>query len=233
MPTIAQHLALPELEGSPMRAERLLRNMDKVFSHDLPNEIVVVQSLLQFLSLEETERLSDNGREYVRRLQNATRRASDMVRFLKEMARVNAYACKMETVALVSLARELQGELQRLHPAREFVFAWQWETPALFGDARAFLHALIQLFAGLLSPQGLRCQVQAGARPLKGALELTFQFEETPAALDPPVSLSPRGLGEKMEIILAREWLALCGADVNVTRNGAAGTSFAIAVPNR
>jgi K+-sensing histidine kinase KdpD len=231
MPTIAEHLPLPEREGSPMRAERLLRNMNKVFSHDLPNEMVALQSLLQFLALEETDRLGADGREYLRRSQNAARRASDMVRFLKEMARVNAFMCRTETVALEPLARELQSEVQRLYPARDFIFAWQWDVPALVGDARVFLQALLELFAGLLSPQGLRCQVQAGARQLKDAVELTFQLAETPAVPIPPAAES-RGLDDKMEIILAREWLALCGANVAVTRNGAGGTRFTIAVPN-
>ena len=60
-----------------MPSDRLLRGMQKVCSHDLPNQIVVLQSLLQMLQLEEADRLSPDGRDYVRRLQKVTRRTAE------------------------------------------------------------------------------------------------------------------------------------------------------------
>src|SRR6266542_384953 len=73
MPTSPKRPSLARHDGeiSLAKAERLLRSMHKVFSHDLPNQMVVLQSLLQLLRQEEAQNLTDDGREYVRRLQNA------------------------------------------------------------------------------------------------------------------------------------------------------------------
>src|SRR5437667_10877292 len=114
-----------------MRSDRLLRGMHKVISHDLPNQIVAVRGLLQLLSLEEADRLTEVGREYVRRLHSAAGRAAELLRFLKEMERLHSFTVQQEMVPLSALARELQGELQRRHPGVEFDFAWQWEVPAV------------------------------------------------------------------------------------------------------
>src|SRR6266446_5901695 len=71
------------------RAERLLAAMHKVFSHDLPNQLVVVQSLLSLLQLEDEANLSQDGKEHLARLRGAAGRAGLLVDFLKEMARLS------------------------------------------------------------------------------------------------------------------------------------------------
>jgi signal transduction histidine kinase len=228
MPTIHRrpYLSLCELAGSPMRSDRLLRGMQKVFSHDLPNEMVVLQSLLQLLDQEESSRLSDDGHEYIRRLQSATKRTSGMIRFLKEMARLSAFTIKSETVPLAALARELQGELQRSHPATQFEFAWQWNAPTIVGDSRVFLQAILGLCACSLQPNRKKCRVSATSEQQGDSIELAFH-------LDGRKESPPQSLEQRMEIILAREWLALCGVDIEVTQTDDGELCFSLVVPNR
>ncbi|MBI3821113.1 MAG: hypothetical protein HY289_00360 [Planctomycetes bacterium] len=212
-----------------MRSDQLLRAMHKVFSHDLPNQMVVLQSLLQLLDQDEAARLSGDGREYLRRLLNATRRASDMVRFLKEMGRLNSFTPRSETIALDALARELQGELHRLYPGRTFEFDGQWRVPALVGDARVFLSALLELFAGLLAPQGKWCHVAAGSERAGDGVALTFRLDEKSGAPRPVGFLQM--IEQRMEIVLAGEWLRLCDAHLELTLPADGATRFTIAVP--
>jgi len=240
MPATMKDLSLNpnEVETSARRADRLLRDMHKVFSHDLPNQMIALQSLLQFLSQEESSRLSDEGKEYVRRLQNAARRASEMVRFLKEMSRLRTFTCRTESIPLATLARELQGELQRRHPEREFTFEWHWQAPAVVGDPRVFLQAILELCADLLPSYGKQCRVGATSQVKGEAIELAFNLDEPAASrgiADPPAHspIEPRAAAERMEIILASAWLALCGADVDVARKDGLDASFTIVVPNR
>jgi light-regulated signal transduction histidine kinase (bacteriophytochrome) len=214
-----------------MRSDRLLLGMQKVFGHDLPNQMVVLQSLLQLMAEEESPRLSDDGREYVRRLQNATKRASDMVRFLKEMARLNALTPQSGTITLAALARELQGELQQLHSATRFEFDWHWIVPAILGDPRVYLQAILELCAGLLSPNSKRCRVSATSEQHGDAIELAFRLQEPKETAPPRCTMQT--LEQRMEIVLAREWLALCGAGVELNLPAGAGTCFSIVVPNR
>jgi light-regulated signal transduction histidine kinase (bacteriophytochrome) len=225
--------ALDERTESPAQADRLLRQMHQVCSHDLPNQMVVLQSLLKLLSLEESANLSDEGREFVRRLQNATRHASGMVRFLKEMGSLKTRAARLEPIALAQLARELQGGLQHLYPDRQFAFEWDWRVPAIVGDTRLFVQAILELFAGLSHANGQQCRISASAREHADMIELAFHIEERLASDGAAGSAKPRKLEERMEIVLAREWLALCGAGIEVLSAEGAEARFSLIVPNR
>src|SRR5271163_4567236 len=100
--------SLQEPSDQSMQPDRLLRGMHKVCSHDLPNQLVALQSLLQMLQLDEAERLSTDGQEYLRRLQNVAQRTNAIARFLKEMEKLHSYISKPEEITLTLLAREIQ-----------------------------------------------------------------------------------------------------------------------------
>ena len=162
---------------------------------------------------------------------NATRRASDMVRFLKEMARLKAFTSRSETITLAHFARELQGELQQLHPGRQFDFSWQWSVPTIIGDGRVYVRAVLELCAGFLSSDGKKCRLFADSSQQGQAIELTFHLDERKER--PPAPCNPEMVDQRMELILARQWLALCGAGVEIKRPDGAMTAFTIVVPNR
>jgi hypothetical protein len=221
-----------------MNSGRLLRGMHKVYSHDLPNQMVALQCLLQLLQAEEAEHLGVEGQEYVRRLQNVTQRACEQVRFLKEMGRINTCSAKSETISLSALARELQGELQQKHPHKQFVFEWQWQAPAITGDARTFLLALSELCAGFLPTLGKRCRLSARSERRGAAIEVVFDAAEVPGPKNmDPTALPPRwsmhNLKQRMEVTLAREWLALSEAELEVTLPSVGSARFSIVIPNR
>ena len=217
------------------RSDRLLRTMHKVVSHDLPNQMVALRSLLQLLQIEESERLSADGREYVRRLQNATQRAGEMVRFLKELDRLSTFACRSEAIPLDQLARELQGELQRLLPTRQFTFEWQWSAPSIVGDPRVFPRAIGELCGGLLSGALGPCRLQARSQARGDGIELVFRVEEFAGARTGapagPLVLRCFEAGDPLEVALARQWLALCDAELHTSPAGH-DASFSI-VPGR
>ena len=149
-----------------------------------------------------------------------------MVRFLKEMARLSAFTSKSETIPLATLARELQGELQQLHPARAFEFDWRWNVSAIVGDSRVFVQAILELCAAFLQSPGKRCRLSATSEQHGDAIELAFHLDGIKMA-------HPQPLEQRMEIILAREWLTLCGAAVEVTPVGDGEVRFSLVVPIR
>ena len=227
-----------EHEGPPMRSGQLLRGMHKVFSHDLPNQMVALQSLLQLLHAEEAEHLGDEGREYVRRLQNVTQRACDQVRFLKEMGRIASCSAKSEIIPLSALARELQGALQQKYPHHQFVFEWQWHVPAIIGDGRTFLLALSELCAGYVSTLAKQCRIAATSEAGGDTIALALEVVEVPASkgesVPPSVSRwTSHNLEQRMEVILAREWLALSGAELEVALPAAGSVRFSILIASR
>jgi light-regulated signal transduction histidine kinase (bacteriophytochrome) len=206
-----------------MRFDDLLRAMHKVCHHDLPNQIAVIQGLLHFLD-EESAQLSKEGREYLARLHSATGNAGALARFLREMVKLTDFAPLVETVPLAVLGRELQGELQRRHPERTIEFACHWLAPAVSGDARVLVQALVELFAGLLPATARPCQVQASSERRGEAVELVFRLDDRAAA-------TTQVLDQRLEIVLARAWLALCAAQVDLTLPGPAETRIAIVMP--
>jgi light-regulated signal transduction histidine kinase (bacteriophytochrome) len=210
-----------------MRSDQLLRGMQRVFGHDLPNQMVALQSLLQLLSAEEADHLTQEGREYLRRLHSATQRASEQVRFLKEMGRIHTCNTKAEAIALSTLARELQGELQQKHPHTEFAFEWQWMAPSIIGDVRTLRLALSELLGALMGPDAKQCHLSAASRCQADKIVLTFQLKERHAAW------TVQALDQRMEIVLAREWLALSAASLDVTLPADGTVRFLISISNR
>lgn len=217
-------------EQAAARSDRVLSNMHHVVSHDLPNQMVALQSLLQLLSLEESANFSDDAREYVRRLLNATRRASELVRFLKEMGRLRTFACRIETIPLESLAREVQGELKRLVPDKKLDFDWRWHAPTVVGDVRVFVRAISDLCAGLASNPANGWQIQATSTERPDAIELAFRVEEIGVQESQGKAVSNV---DRLVVLLASEWLALGGAELIVGAQAGPEVSFRIVAPNR
>ena len=60
--------------------------MQKALGHELPNQLIAVQGLARLLDTE-TERLSDDGKEYLQRLGAAAQRSHEMVRALADFLR--------------------------------------------------------------------------------------------------------------------------------------------------
>ncbi|MFO0966190.1 MAG: hypothetical protein U0793_11485 [Gemmataceae bacterium] len=216
------------------RAERLLAAMHKVFAHDLPNQLVVMQSLVGLLS-EEADRLSDEGRDHLRRLGAAAGRAGDMVYFLKDMARLSRLAEPMEEVGLAALAREAHAELGRLYPTRELRLETTWQATSIMAGRRSLHQAVVLL---------LRCGLE---RLPQKVVRLLFSSQGGPHDVDIGVALEPvagalvppseqkkpdRAAPEqRLEFILARENIATWGGSLS-TRADAGGThQFFIRAP--
>jgi light-regulated signal transduction histidine kinase (bacteriophytochrome) len=133
-----------DLESLPSRADRLLAAMHPVFSHDLPNQLVVVQSLATFLELEEMDALSPQAREYVTKLASAAKRAGQMVQFLKQMARLNGLDESVDTVQLAHLNREIRAAIREQFLDRGYVLDTCWNEPTVRAGRRSLLQACLE-----------------------------------------------------------------------------------------
>jgi light-regulated signal transduction histidine kinase (bacteriophytochrome) len=196
--------------ATPARAERILRGMHKVYSHDLPNQLVVLQSLLQLLQMEELDRLSPDGREYVERLTSAARTTGSMVRFLKEMGRLHGYQPQLEDITLSVLGRELSAELNQMCPRVSLAYEWDWQVPTVRADYRPFSQAILALLQARIDVlPGLACRVEAGSRETMAGAVIDFRMSPSP-------HYNGQAGGERPETVLAREWLATCGAELDL-----------------
>jgi signal transduction histidine kinase len=194
--------------GEPTHpAAQILCGMHKTLAHDLPNQIVVMRSLLQLLEQDEADRLSSDGRHYVERLKQAARHAADIARFLKEMGRSGSSTGQPQTIPLKVLALELASELERRLPGRQLEGHWNWQAPAIVSDPALLPRALAELCACFLTADGTSCKLTGKSSPMGNGVELTLHLEETALPVLPVEKTE-----ERMEMILARAWLTDCGA---------------------
>jgi hypothetical protein len=90
---------------------------------------------------------------------------------------------------------------------------------------------MLELFAGFLHPEGETCRVSASSEQYGEAIELAFHVEETAPTALPPAN--PQTFEQRMEIVLARAWLALSNSGVELTQPVGGVVRFSIVVPNQ
>ncbi len=73
--------------ASADRLAPLLAALQQALGHDLPNQLIAVQGLARLLELEQGERLSAEGRDYLARLAAAAARAHALVAELAGLVR--------------------------------------------------------------------------------------------------------------------------------------------------
>ncbi len=216
-------------------AKHLLRSMHKVFSHDLPNQVLVMQTLLQMLELDESENLTDDGKEQVQRLQVAVHKASRMVRFLKEMSRLPACAPQRDVVSLDRVIADVRAELYQRFPDHEVELAWRSDFPTVVADLRLLTSAIVELLGTCLEEHADApgASWDASAEGRDGVVEIRFWNTSRNAADSPSTSLrSERMMGDhRMETMLASEWLKLAGGSLKLPPDGSPCREFSLVVP--
>lgn len=195
----------------PGRADRLLTKMHRVLSHDLPNQIVALQSLLQLLELEEAARLGDEGRECVQRLHRVARKAAGQVRFLKEMGRLGTSRPCVGSVTMAPLLREVASELHLQMPAIAVSCRLVSDSGPFVADPRRLVLAVVEIARFLLERfPPVPCSLRVGSNATADGIEVrvTLHLDDGTTAAVMPARPTPK---ETLEVVLAEEMLASCG----------------------
>ena len=213
------------------QADRLLVKMHQVLSHDLPNQMVALQSLLQLLELEEANRLGDAGRECLRRLHRAARKAAGQVRFLREMARLRTHGRRVVPVTLATLVREIALEVgQQMSASPEMQCRLAGDDASFAADPRRLVLAMVEIVRMLVERDSTGPHTLAvGGRAMADAVELhgelTWPGDHAPGA----AARQPKPC-ERLEVMLAEEMLAGFGARLTDIREEDERSRFTILV---
>jgi signal transduction histidine kinase len=222
----------------PTRTERLLACFQKALGHELPNQLVAVQGLVQLLREEEAERLSPEGRECLQRLAGVVQRAHALVRELADVGRaVRGQDAGPGEACLREAAQEVLAEVKQLSPAAPIEYhVLDPGTPLPFSEA-----SLRQVLGGLLRHAVRRrapdrpLRLEVGARNADGAVEL-WLADDGPA-LSPAEQRQPfepflgadQGLGLLLSALLVDGW----GGVLRVRSEPGAGTRYTAVIPLR
>ena len=115
-------------------------------SHDLRTPLRSIHGFASILETEEGERLSEDARSYVQRIQAAAQRMGQLITDLLSMAHLSRSVLQMQPLDLSAMARVIADELERSDPGRRV----QWDIePGLTAVADPVLmQSLLQNLLG-------------------------------------------------------------------------------------
>jgi signal transduction histidine kinase len=211
------------------RAERVLATFQQTLNHDLPNQTVAIQGLLQVLELEEGSRLSAEGLDYVRRLSALTRRIQEMLAAMKAIVRAGSEPGIAEEVSLAELAREVAAEIKQLFPDRTVTYHLRLQVPSLRVCRVPLQCTLVELCRTvLLENEGAESHLRLDARAAEGGVELSVgTWQEGPR-----LAVAPTGeraaVVNRLGLALAREFADAWGGTLRVTEDPERGKLFTV-----
>lgn len=101
---------------------RELESFTYSVSHDLRTPLRSIHGFASLLQEDEAERLSNEGRDHLRRIQDSARRMGLLITDLLSMARHSRAELRPEWVDLSALAQQVAAELERGEPQRQVVW---------------------------------------------------------------------------------------------------------------
>jgi signal transduction histidine kinase len=127
-------------------ANKELEAFSYSISHDLRAPLRAINGFNRILEEDYGNKLEAAGRDCLQRVHNATRKMSELIDGLLNMARLTRQELRKETLNLSALAREIAEELRKIQPDRAAEFVIQeglWAS----GD-RALLRAVMENLLG-------------------------------------------------------------------------------------
>jgi light-regulated signal transduction histidine kinase (bacteriophytochrome) len=220
--------------ATPARAQRLLEALHPVCSHDLPNQVVALQSLLQLFQWDEAAHLTPQGLEYFGRLQSIAGKTFALVQFLKEMARLSRHVPHWEKLVFANLVEELQAETRRVFPEEVCTWECRWQVESVTADRRLVYHGVMHLLRALLAGRRTAMTVRLESAPQEQ--QVFWTIEALPQG--PTTSVSPgaetASFDERLELALAQETLAASDIACRPAASApAGGAAFHLLIPAR
>ena len=216
-----------------LRAQRLLEAMHPVCSHDLPNQAVALQSLLQLFAWDEADQLSPQGREYFERLQSIAAKTTVFVRFLKELARLQRLTPHPEKLPAGQIMHEVRTEAERMFPAQTWTWKCDWHEEPVTVDRRLVHHGLLHLLRSVvLGGGGAAATVEMQTTPHPDHVAWTIAFRRADPVAPPAPAAEAIQLEQRLALTLAQEYLAATDIACRAVEASTAGvTSFALMIP--
>ncbi len=152
---------VPHALGESLRA--CLR---QALGHELPNQVLAVQGLARVLEWEDGARLSDAGKDYLRRLAAATERIHGLVRTLADVVRPGAGGQAGAPAAFLEVARRAAADVGPMFPDRPAEYVFEEPDQFLPVPGLALRQVLVQLLRNAFqaTERGQTPRVRLGAR---------------------------------------------------------------------
>ena len=112
-------------------------------SHDMKEPLRGISNTVEFLNMEEAERLSETGRTRLRTISRLTGRMSDLLDSLLQYSRIGRSALLLEPTPLLPLARQVADVIRSAQPESRIRFDIQTDLPTVDCD-RVLVGTILQ-----------------------------------------------------------------------------------------
>ncbi len=180
-----QH-TLADLEQSSIRLEAANKELEAFsysVSHDLRSPLRSIDGFSQALLEDYTDKLDDNGRDYLGRLRGASQKMGELIDGLLKLSRLSRSEMHLENVDLSALADEIANRLQETQPERKVEFNTSRGLTAQ-GDPQ-LLRALLENLIGnawKFTGKVAKAKIEFGA--IRNGTQKTFFVRDNGAGFD-------------------------------------------------
>ncbi len=207
-----------------MQADRLLREMHKLCCHDLPNQIVVAQTLLQLFLDDETQRLDAEGVESLQRLTRLLAGAASMTRVLRELVKLADQESKPELLDWKLLARDWRAKIAERFAGRDISLQTFWDVPSARGVANAITGAILEFLSISIAEGTEPVIVKACTEQRADGVQLTCEVIGACQGDSPP-------LKTRIEWLLIRNLVTQSGGVIETSEVKNASARFVVIMP--
>jgi len=203
-----------------------------VCSHDLPNQVVALQSLLQLFEWDEADHMTEQGREHFSRLRSIAAKTFAHVQFLREIARLQRHVPERARLTFAQVHDDVRAEIQQRLSESTWQWDVQWNVERLVADRRLVQLGVMQLLRGACGAGPATWRIGMHTASKNDGVEWTIaarlQGDATPAASEAAL------LEQRLALVLAREYLAATDIACRPAEGSAPGaTVFSLTLANR
>jgi signal transduction histidine kinase len=175
-----RHQWAEELE----RANKELEAFSYAVSHDLRAPLRTISGFSEALLTDQGDRLDDQGRAHLARVQSATARMSGLIEDLLDLSRISGWTLERQRVNIASIAQEVVAELRRRDPDRRVTLDVDQELVAE-ADRRLLTIALENLLGNAWKFTARRAEAHIAVGRLLEAGELVCYVRDDGTGFDP------------------------------------------------
>lgn len=156
-------------------------------SHDLRSPIGAIANFAALVRVTQADRLDQDGKDFLRRIESAAQRALARMDGLLLFARVGRQRIERENVDVARLGGRVFREVQRAYPGTSFGLTVDDGVPPAHADARLVELLLRQLLenAAKFSAASSEPQIELGARRHEASGERVYFLRDNGVGFDP------------------------------------------------
>ena len=179
-----ERLAVSNAELS--RKNKELDEFTRVASHDLQEPLRTLIAFSEFLAREQSDRLDESGREYVRHLVGASKRLRSLIQDLLALSRAGRVAADFREVDLNRIVEVVRSDLAELVRSKDGEIRVPGPLPTAWGDDDRIGQLLTNLVGnGLKYNKSPKPSVEIVAKPLEPGRGVELVVEDNGIGIEP------------------------------------------------